>query len=411
MDLRVKFYLGRIRLLRLGGKDEWEHALLPILVAWFGKEPLLPNLKKLVVSFIGDFPTSYNFIPLILPPGLETIETSQVSGSQCSAAMVNFYYLLLPACRSLQNVDFSGQFSPYLLPALTSFKKLVYLKLSHPRNTVVRRTSPFSLPELLQQLTSLKCLFVDLGTLPVRTPTPPTPLECHSLRVLQLSGTAEEIRVSLSSKTTCSGLGTLGLIIRSGRDLPWVQAFDNIVSNFPTLNYLFVSAAAAMDLPELVMSDLQVLLSLRMTRLVLFGVQNSLSHGDLQSMAKAWPNLLRLTLTGCRTCFDARTLFTGFPFPALHMLALPLDFTTFTLALRDPSVTRKNKLHYLRLCSPTTFPPTLKEKIALMRNLLAVSPHLTAVTVESGMEGIAAETQDLQDILTGICNVVATHGP
>lgn len=410
MDLRVKFYLGRIRLLRLGGKDEWEHALLPILVAWFGKEPLLPNLKNLLVSFIGDFPTSYNFIPLILPPGLETIETSQVSGSQSSAAMVNFYHLLLPACRSLQSVEFSGQSSPYLLPALTSFKKLVNLKLFHPRNTVIRRTSPFSLPELLQQLTSLKCLFVDLGTLPVRTPTPPTPLECHSLRVLQLSGTAEEILVSLSSKTICLGLGTLGLVIRSG-SLPWGQLFDNIVSNFPTLNYLAVSAGAALGLPELVMSDLQVLLSLKMTRLVLFGVQNSLSHGDLQSLAKAWPGLLRLTLTGCKTCFDARTLFTGFPFPTLHTLTLPLDFTTFTLALRDPSVTRKNKLHYLRLCSPTRFPPTLKEKIALMRNLLTVFPHLMTVTVESGTEGIAAETQDLQDILTGICNVVATHGP
>lgn len=124
-------------------------------------------------------------------------------------------------------------------------------------------------------------------------------------------------------------------------------------------------------------------------------------------MLKSWPELHTLALTGGKIPFNAQRLLSPFTYPNLHTLHLPLDFISLASPLASPPVAQKSSLKYLAVSPPTVFPPTFKEKLTLVQNLLVLLPELE--TVKSGDQRLWAEAGDLQGIIQGTLAVVAAR--
>lgn len=124
-------------------------------------------------------------------------------------------------------------------------------------------------------------------------------------------------------------------------------------------------------------------------------------------MLKAWPELHTLALTGGKMPFNAQRLLSTFTYPNLHTLHLPLDFRLLASPLTSPPSQQKSPLRHLVVSPPTLFPPSFKEKLTLVQNLLILLPVLK--TMRSGDQRLWNEAADLQCIIQGTLAVVAAR--
>ncbi len=397
----MKEYLARVRLLRISGEQDWERMLWPILVAWLWKgEPLLPNLQELTICDIVDgFETSFQFLTFMVPPSLRCISTIGVQGFE---HMITFYQLLFSRGCSPTKIEYVGDLP--LPPALTLFEHLNTLVVEGPYE-LKRHGSQFPLPELLQQLPSLKQCEIDLGTLQIRTTNPRDPFEHPALEMLVLKGTTEELYPLLSSGLICPLTKKVSLTIQCNTDISLKFLFDSTVAIFPKLNDLTLQFPDPVDsksepgTPELGFSDLKKLLARPMESLTL-NIPSRLSSKDFCQVFKAWPKLHTLKLTGGKIAYNAAMLLSTIPYRNLHTLSLPLSFVPLATPLNHP-VTQKNPLKHLHIVTPTRLPPTLDEKVVLAQNLFTLLPTLQTV------RGDDAQANDLCVIMKGMQAVVA----
>lgn len=403
---RVSGYLSLIQSLSVDEDSERESALWPILVTCSEKgKPLLPNLKDLMIVFKGEFQTSFNILPFILPPILETITTFQGEGH--STTMLSFYQLLSSHC-SIQKVQHGGVTCPYLIPAFMLFKTIENLCIYEAEVAPFGgHTSPLSFPEFLHQLPSLKTLKASLTDFATMTTAAP-PLNHPCLKTLTLSGTANAFQAFFTSNTICPLVDSCLLYFEDGDQPSWKEFFNGVVSVFPELSALCITEwGAHAHSPRVVLSDLQRLLQIPIREFQLLHVRAVLALEDLQIMAKAWPTLRVLSLPWNKICVAINIVLSEPWSSELHELTLPLDLTAFTSLHHDLSIIQKTKLRKLIICSPAKLPPKIGEMVRLAWNLLSFCPDLRDVRSYVGSDSkIWEEVNDLRETITSIREVV-----
>lgn len=391
----MKEYLGRIRAFHTSAKKESERALWPILIAWFWKnKPLLPKLQKLSVDFNEEFPDPFQYLAFMVPPKLEHIVMADM---ESFGHTMTFYQLLLSQGCSPAFVEYCGDVAlPHSITLLTNLHTLVvWGPYKHARHN-----SPFSLPELLNQLPSLKHLDIDLETLRIQASAPLDPFQHLALETVLLQGTTEELQPLLPFAIVCPSVKDFSLEVRWNTNLTWRFLLQQVVAIFPNLKDLTLQVPDSANAPQLVSSDLHKLLSQSMESLFMEDIPNKLSQRDLQHMFLVWPNLHTFALTGGTIPFHAETLLSTFTYQNLYTLHLPLDFIPIASTLICPLATQKNPLRELWVAEPTKFPSVLKEKVALAQNLLILLPELRSV--KTADRELTDETTDLQIIITGM---------
>ncbi|KAF5351025.1 hypothetical protein D9756_008212 [Leucocoprinus leucothites] len=379
---RVKTYLSRIRHLKFHDLEAIEYTLWPTLMEYLKIDgPLVPGVLKLHVEWDGlDLPIHPTLIPLVSPT-CQRIELISVYDNEFFADPVLHHIHRLGG--NPQTLAFTGYSHHSLLSVFRSFSALRELSLNSPWKRLPGSTpSTLSTPqELLQALPNIRVLHLDLRTVHVDRNQSKATL-ASSLSSLSIRGGGPGLTHFLASAIMSPSLTSLNIHVR-GRaiGLGWRVMFEGIAQAFPSLHRLHLSAPSS-TVPILG-NDLVPLFKSSLKELVLKMAQIDLSTPDVTSMLQAWPGLQELCFD-CPPLLETRVLEPIAAHGVLDSIHLKLDFTR----LLDPSPVvlgtivsprRQPQLPKLAFYRPPVLPSTLKQKTALVRNLLALFPRLDSL--------------------------------